>query len=260
MLKSTKNYDMFVLRPDNRESISYEHVNRLARSIKQRNMLDMKPVLCNEKMEILDGQHRFLAAKQVGETVYYSIEENITPLDMLKLQISKQWNYQDYLNYFVKHEYEDYKKLAEFMKKTQLNIRVSLMLLIGRGRSEYEKFKEGTFKFNADMVQDNYTQIWETVDFVRQNNGARPFQNGISFWKALIMLHRHPNFKIESWRKNLEKFVQRIIAKPSQKEFMFMVQEIYNYRQHNKIDLTEFNGIDSDEFVAPSEQRMLFNP
>jgi ParB-like chromosome segregation protein Spo0J len=49
-----------------------KHVRRLVDSIKKYGM-KCNPILVNEQMEVIDGQHRLLAAKETNSFVYYII-------------------------------------------------------------------------------------------------------------------------------------------------------------------------------------------
>ena len=37
----------------------------------------MRPIVVNKKMEVMDGQHRLMAAKQLGVEIYYQEEKNL---------------------------------------------------------------------------------------------------------------------------------------------------------------------------------------
>lgn len=74
-IRSTTNYDMFKMHPAGRK-ISKKHLGDLTESIKKQNHLDCSPILVNLNLEIVSGQHRFLAAKQLGVTIYYAIRDS----------------------------------------------------------------------------------------------------------------------------------------------------------------------------------------
>ena len=116
-MKETTNYDMFKFREDNRKEISNVHVRVLVRSITHNNMLKYKPILVNSKMEVLDGQHRLLAAKEIGVPIFYEVEKDMDIKSIISLQTQKAWTTTDYINAYAKNGYEDYIKLSDFCKK-----------------------------------------------------------------------------------------------------------------------------------------------
>ncbi len=120
MIHKTKDYNQFIFREDNRAKISQAHVERLAQSIASRNLLEFKPILVKAAMEIIDGQHRFLAAKKLGIEIYYEIKKDINPLDVITLTISKAWMFSAYFNFFCKNNYTEYLKLKDFVDKNKI--------------------------------------------------------------------------------------------------------------------------------------------
>lgn len=68
-MEKTKNYSLFKKYAKNRD-IDGRHVEKLIASIKTANLLDCEPILVNEKMEVIDGQHRLEAAKSLNLDIY----------------------------------------------------------------------------------------------------------------------------------------------------------------------------------------------
>ena len=66
----TNNYDIFKLMPNNR-NVNLTHVGRLKLSFKE--MYLISPIIVNSRMEIIDGQHRLHAAKELNLPIYYII-------------------------------------------------------------------------------------------------------------------------------------------------------------------------------------------
>ena len=61
----TQNYELFSFKKENRE-VNYNKVS----SLKSKLIDDGRqiiPIICNSKMEIIDGQHRFQALKEWGK-------------------------------------------------------------------------------------------------------------------------------------------------------------------------------------------------
>src|SRR5437868_13330592 len=99
MMDQTTDYEKFVFRKDNRAKICKEHVDRLIKSIKITNLLQWRPIEVNSAMEVLDGQHRLLAAKALGVPIYYKVIDNATPESIILMNVHKNWGMGDYLNY-----------------------------------------------------------------------------------------------------------------------------------------------------------------
>ncbi len=239
MIQKTKDYDKFIFRDDNRERIDQAHVNRLAECIKSKNMLDLRPLIVNDKMEIIDGQHRLLAAKILGVEVYYQIEKKLTAQDIIKLNISKAWTLGDYLNFYCQHQYDEYLKLKNFMSKHNLNLKVALNITMGTAKLGYHDFKMGEYTFDEENLDVELDACWDTVRYIKKMNGHSPYTSSSRFWKALLKLIRHPNFDKDKWYNNMQKMVDHFCAKAGTDDYITMIQTIYNWRSQSKIDLKE---------------------
>jgi hypothetical protein len=179
---------MFKLRPDNRERITQSHVERLKESISARNLLDMRPIVVNENMEVMDGQHRLMAAKELGCAIYYEVKKDMKSEDIILMNITKPWGINDFMNFFIKQGKQDYIELEKFINKNKITLRIALSLLQGDSDDSKHKFKIGKFKFNQDLKQDHIDYCWETIEYIKRMNGSSQFINTAKFWKALIKL------------------------------------------------------------------------
>ena len=68
---STDNLEIFNQMKGNRPP-NVQHINRLCDSIKLNGVLQ-NPIIVNEFMDVIDGQHRLLAAKKAKSSIFYII-------------------------------------------------------------------------------------------------------------------------------------------------------------------------------------------
>ncbi len=239
MIEKTKDYDIFIFRNDNREKIDQAHVIKLINSIKCKNMLDISPIIVNSKMEVIDGQHRLLAAKSLGVDIYYQKEKKIDPRDIIRLNISKPWSMADYLNFYCNHQFDEYIKLKRFMEKHGLSLQLALNIAIGSGHFVHDVFRLGEFKFEEEALDTELEICWDTISYIKKMNGYSPYTRSARFWKALLKLVRHGGFNPDKWRQNIQKMVDHFTTKARSKDYMVLVSKIYNYRNDNKIHLED---------------------
>lgn len=64
-MQETKNYENFTFLTANRP-INRNHVNKIKKSLSEYGYLDSQPITVTADMKILDGQHRFIACKEMG--------------------------------------------------------------------------------------------------------------------------------------------------------------------------------------------------
>lgn len=91
----TNNYDQFHFLDGNRDIGS---VTAIKRSIKKYGYLRM-PILVNELMEVIEGQHRLIACKELGVPVHYVIQEGLRREHCIALNVGRRnWVSKDYLH------------------------------------------------------------------------------------------------------------------------------------------------------------------
>lgn len=239
MIRKTKDWDQFIFRNDNRQVINHTHVKRLSESIKARNLLELRPILVNEKMEVIDGQHRLLAARFIGVEIFYEIQKKLDPMDIIRMNVSKAWVVGDYMNFFCQHEYEEYIKLKAFMEKHQISLRVALNITAGRNRALHEQFRAGTFLFDEDSLDLDLSVCWETIEYIKKMNGYSPFTSSSRFWKGLVKLVSHSHFDANKWKSNVHKMIEHFCPKARTEDYLSMFQTVYNWHNPLKIRLVE---------------------
>ena len=117
-----KTYDLSIFKqlPGNRPP-NLLHIKRLRQSMIDHGVL-MCPIIVNENMEVIDGQHRLLAAKGLdGVPIYYIKAENyrleqVHTLNMNQKNCSKK----DFVDGYAEMGLEPYIKLKRFMENADL--------------------------------------------------------------------------------------------------------------------------------------------
>jgi hypothetical protein len=217
--------------------LNQSHVKRLAESIKARNLLELRPISVNAEMEVIDGQHRLMAAKLLGEEIFYIQDSGLTCADIILMNVSKAWGQNDYLNYYCKNGYQEYIKLTEFTKKNGINIKVALNITMGTSKDGYNKFKNGEYQFTEDNFEEDFAICWDTIDYIKKINGYSYYTCSARFWSALLVLIRHADFDKIRWRENLKKMIERFTAKAKQEDYLRLFMDVHNWRNKNKLDL-----------------------
>lgn len=247
MIKKTKNYDIFHFREDNRVKIDPAHVRKLKQSIAARNLLNLRPIIVNADMEIIDGQHRLLAARELNTDIYYEVKEEIETNDIVLLNISKSWSNADFLNYYARNGYKDYQDLQKFIKEKNITLSLAFSLLGMKTNDEKVGFKHGKFKFTTKI--DVYFDLcWQTVDIIKSyittSQGKNYFTKTSRFWKALCVLFAADDFDEKIWINNLKKSIDMFGPRVNVKGYLRLFEKVYNHRVINKIKIVD---IEEDE-------------
>ena len=235
-IQQTKNYSIFKFIEGNREKISESHVKKLVESIKMRNMLDKRPLLVTKNYEILDGQHRLIAAKQLNVPVYYQIQEDSKTEDILLLNTVQKWTMPDYFNYYVVNGYPNYIRLKEFMINNKLTLNLAYGIVCGRG-IVWKDFKEGKLVFDNNTVSSDLKMCRQTVDYICKMNGKSNYTASMKFWRAFLKLIKYEEFDYKKWMNNLERMISRVGPRTSEEEYLKMFMSIFNWRAKTRITL-----------------------
>lgn len=160
IIHSTKDYGMFSFLKENRP-LRGEHVLALTKAITKNNMLAYNPIIVNKNFQIIDGQHRFIVAKNNELDLYYVIRENASVEDVIVLNSTvRPWELNDYLRLYIHQEKEDYIKIAQYMDESSLSISSALMILTGsfqtKGYGLRDIFKSGEFKITEPVLANEF--------------------------------------------------------------------------------------------------------
>ena len=123
----TTNYQQFKTLKGNR-TVDKVHVKQLVNKInKEGSLLPDFPILVNEKMEILDGQHRLAAAEQLKYPIFYEIKEGLNISSVTSLNTGmKNWNWSNYAHRYAAFDNINYIQFLELEKEFKINFRILL--------------------------------------------------------------------------------------------------------------------------------------
>lgn len=93
-MQESKEYNNFKFLSANRP-IDYNHVNKIKKSLQEYGFLDSQPITVNSEMEIIDGQHRFVACKEMGLPIkFVQIQPKRTDNILVSLNTTQKLEYQ----------------------------------------------------------------------------------------------------------------------------------------------------------------------
>lgn len=162
-IKSTNNYEIFKFKKENRE-LNYNKVM----SLKSKLIEDKRqiiPIIVNSEMEIIDGQHRFQALKELNWDVMYYIDDKVTTKDLITINnTQKNWSLNDYIHFYASSGYPCYILLEKLIKQYyDLPLR-AIMCAVGNGVYKHERYlKSGEIDFN----EGEYLQAESCVAFLQ---------------------------------------------------------------------------------------------
>jgi len=226
----SKDYSMFKTLGGNRE-VSKLHLARLKKSMQDNHLIS--PILVNENMQIIDGQHRFTAAKELNLPIYYFIVNGYGLKEVQTLNAnSKNWNADDYLTGYVDMGKPAYIEYKQFLNKYKLGHQATRTLLYGYADGSVTKMF-----FNGDFIVKDKERAVKIADYLVS---LKPFYAGYkrrSFVSTIIALLDNPNFDPAHFYTQAEKNISMFYDCPSMAAYKEMIENIYNYRKHSKVNL-----------------------
>jgi hypothetical protein len=227
----TSDYEMFVFRGDNRMIIP-SHVKELTKDMVKRGWERGSYVVVNELMEIVDGQHRVLAAKAAGIPFHF-ISENGTGFDSIRGLNKKQrnWNIIDHIHGYISgdNKNSNYVVLHSFMNNFPTLRPTECMMIVKNSMSATtrQEFEDGLF-----VVRD----MKLAYEWGHRLVSLKPyFENGYNksiFVRAMIKVWTSGvTFDFDEFLHKIKLRPRMIYMCGTVDQYIDMIQEIYNYRR-----------------------------
>lgn len=155
----TSNYKMFRILPDNRP-ISRAHVQDLIKSFQENpDLIELRPILVNDDMEVVDGQHRLEACKAVGIAVPYQIVPHLTiETAQLMNALQRPWRLIDFIHSYAGSGRPEYQQLERWMD-TYAPIGPTVALsYASKTQSHQRSFKQAARLGQLDLLPKNVVE------------------------------------------------------------------------------------------------------
>jgi hypothetical protein len=239
---TTNDYSKFKVLHGNR-LVNDSNLNRLIRSFKEKYLLS--PILVNEKYEIIDGQHRFNAAKSLNLPIYYIMIYGYTINEVQILNTnSRNWTKIDYLNAYCDMGNSEYLKLRQFMIDfpefgiasseaivTNTTRGINSRNLIHQKQGRMKNFEEGKLKIH---------NIDEAYLIANKIKAFAPYYNGFNrsgFVATMITIFKNENYNNDLMLRKLQMQPTALKHCADVSQYKILIEDIYNYKNQNKINL-----------------------
>ena len=216
---------------DGNRDVIQSHLKRLSKSMKDRKLFS--PIIVNEKMEVIDGQHRLMASKNNNVAIEYII---VNGYGLKEVQIlnanSKNWNSDDYMNGYCDLKNQEYIKYKEFKDTYGFGHSECQALLSNQISSHLQPvFNSGEFKIK------DYKKAVDTAERITM---ISEFYNGYkrrSFVFALMGLFNNDVFEFTQFIQKLKIQPTALVDCTTASAYLLLIEDIYNYRSRNKVSL-----------------------
>ncbi len=184
VVRQTNQYDRFIGIDGNR-IVNAKDVDVIKKSMTVKQLV--VPVIVNELMQIIDGQHRVQACADLGLPVYYIIIFGYRLEEVQRINAKmRAWSNKDFLDSYVERynsgqeQYVQYNILNEFSINNDIPLSTALILsdLRRSKKAIIDSFKDGTFEFRREDIAQGIinaardfnqynTKVWKKGSFIR---------------------------------------------------------------------------------------------
>lgn len=238
MVFQTDDYKSFNLVKGNR-TLDMNKIKKILADIERgTNLLKYCPILVverNKKLEIIDGQHRFMVAKKIKHAVHYIMAEEMSLYDIARMNSNtEKWKSKDFINCYCELGNQNYLRLDEFLKTYNgLPVTTAVTLLssgkVAIGGNGMEQFQRGLFEIKEF---DRATLIMNEVNaFDHSAKYSRPFI------QAIVKV-------IDAGIYPASDLAAKVNADPSQlqqqanyKKYLINLEEIAGKGKHKKVNI-----------------------
>lgn len=229
-IEVTKIYGLFQLMGGNRP-IDYNHVKRLKQEMRTNpHLLATNPISVNENMYIIDGQHRRMAAQELGVPLYYIVTPGITLEDTRSLNTTqKRWTLMDFARSYADSGREDYKIFVRVVNDYQ-NIAPGIlrMYLMGGEKAGMENdFKRGDFVVDDESHARNNIEKLDAI--IRKSHVSinTPMARGF-----LRLFENPKDFDYDFFMQKLERESAQELLRPASaiRQCLRSIEDVYNFQ------------------------------
>lgn len=239
IIQKTKSYEIFNSVKFNR-TINKRHLEEIKNIIRKDNKLHLHPILVNEKMEVIDGQHRLQSARELEVDIYY-VQENISYDHILGSNLfQKKLLLEDVIKFYVeKDQIPSYISFYQYLQDLEMSPKALIGLLFGTVTNSMIDFiKSGKFQLPSNqLVLDKLIENFRRFKEFTKEKRITPFSMFASWnftiaYRNLVLLSE---FREQTWMNKLELRWFDLKPQLNSKEWTKQLINIYNWKNHTPI-------------------------
>lgn len=232
----TTDYKKFKRLVGNRK-IDQAKIKKIIKSIKEVGYI-MSPLIVNEKMEIIDGQHRLEALIQLGMPVDFIIVDGAGVNECIALNINQtSWTLIDYIESYAETGSVSYMYLLQLIRAygKKLQNKVILNVAAGKVENNTKLIKDGGF---VCTIED-YNHAVKVLSYLLN---FRSFIGRVKghieyYYMALAFCYDLEEINNDRMVKKFENLQANLIPVTTILQAFEVVEEIYNNRSKDRVYL-----------------------
>lgn len=240
VMYSTTDYSIFKNLKENRPA-EPARVNAIRSSIEKIGYMPI-PILCNEKLEKIDGNGRTKTVEEIYEDtgeklpIYFIIQEGIGAEECRTMNSNMvKWNVQNFIYSYAESGNENYVKLikmhGEYVEKGVGLLDVAMCLSNSRSKNITRPLRNGTYKYVDTETNLGCLDFLATiVPFVSKIKGG-----GLYFNQVLVSLYKFDLIDPSRMTNLIQTYHKDMKSAYNIGTALNELQRIYNYRRKQQI-------------------------
>jgi hypothetical protein len=230
----SKTYGDFKMLKGNRD-IDPKKIKKIKAAIEDEgiDILKYAPIIVDEKMRIIDGQHRYQVCRELKRPVHYVVIEKADLKEVAKINSnSSSWKVKDFLNSFVDLKRPAYEKIVE-LRETYNVTPLVLGGLLNNGHAKVRNLKE---IFCDGLIKINFLDI--TIIMLELLKDFEPFMDNPYSQRMLEAMAKLKDNGLYDHGKMIAKLQQtarRIDRVESVKSIIQNMEEIMNINAQKRV-------------------------
>lgn len=222
VIQETKDYTIFKHLPGNRHKY-IAHTQDLMQSLTDYPALrNARPILVNEYMQVVDGQHSLEACQRLEISVFYMMVPGLTINETRVLNaLQKGWDLKDYAKSYASTGHKGYQMLLSLQEDYPLTLRPLAVYGLGKTTNHMtQQLRLGEFTLLPEA------EIRRKLDMLKDFEFAQPSWYYQQFALAVHTMIKNKAYNHERMMKNLG--TERMLRHSGVAEYLYDLEVIYN--------------------------------
>jgi hypothetical protein len=225
-INETTDYEKFKFLDTNRQLVR-SHVESLSADIAAHpEILRVQPILVNENFFIIDGQHRFTAAKELKLPVYYTVVPGAGMAVARRLNVLQRgWKTLDFARSYANSGNSNYQFYLDMIRKYNLNHTIIATYIFGKDANQkVQTFRRGEMEVVDKVATEAEISMFAGIVNLLPVNPTSPVN------KAFKIISSHKDF-------DYDRLVQKLQANQGSnfyrsntpRDYIHMFEDAYNW-------------------------------
>lgn len=226
VVQSSTDYDQFQFIDANRE-LARGHIETLKNAFEEvGNLTRVQPILVNDQYQIIDGQHRFIACKELGLPIYFTMVDGLGVREARSMNIlHKNWDSDDFARSYALTGDTNYQTYLDL--KDDYGFAHSILLYAINGtdiKGSFKGFREG------NLVIGDLPTIRKRLDILASIGEHTSLVSNREFGQSIIRISETEGYDHKRMLTKLAAHADTLKRMGTMEDNIRQLEDVYNYK------------------------------